>query len=132
MKSPQFILPLRRGMKVVLFAGGGGSSEADEKGPGEHVNIAINHDPEALAMHRANHPQAWHFCSDVYSVDPIEVCEGDPVDTLHASPDCTEHSQAKGGHRARRSCAASHGWASSGQARSGRSHHAGERARYVF
>ncbi|OFE11424.1 hypothetical protein PHACT_12775 [Pseudohongiella acticola] len=84
-------------INVDLFAGGGGASTGIEMGTNRPVHIAINHDPDAISMHQANHPAAKHFVSDVYDVDPVEACEGRPVGHLHASPDCTHHSQASGG-----------------------------------
>jgi len=79
------------------FAGGGGASMGIEQALGRHVDIAINHDPEALAMHAANHPQTQHYCEDVFDVDPREVCKGRPVGIAWFSPDCKHHSKAKGG-----------------------------------
>jgi len=84
-------------INVDLFAGGGGASTGIEMGTNRPVHIAINHDPDAISMHTANHPAATHFTSDVYDVDPVEACGGRPVGHLHASPDCTHHSQASGG-----------------------------------
>jgi DNA (cytosine-5)-methyltransferase 1 len=95
--SKQFILDIEDELRVDLFAGGGGASTALEEAYGRHVDICINHDPEAVAMHRANHPQAEHFCESVWDVDPIAVTRGRPIGHLHASPDCTHFSQAKGG-----------------------------------
>lgn len=93
----QFILPIADKLIVDLFAGGGGASTGIERALGRHVDIAVNHNPDAISMHEANHPQARHFLSDVWEVDPIEVVDGMPVGLLHLSPDCTHHSQARGG-----------------------------------
>jgi len=79
------------------FAGGGGASSGIEAAIGRSVDVAINHDPMALAMHRANHPDTHHYCEDVFHVDPVEVCKGRPVGLLWLSPDCTYHSKARGG-----------------------------------
>jgi DNA (cytosine-5)-methyltransferase 1 len=79
------------------FAGGGGASTGIEMATGRSVDIAINHDPEAIAMHRANHPTSKHYCEDVWHVDPIEACEGRPVGLAWFSPDCKHFSKAKGG-----------------------------------
>src|SRR5690348_3742191 len=79
------------------FAGGGGASEGIERALGRPVDLAINHDPEALAMHRANHPRTRHLLEDVWEVDPVAVCEGKPVALAWFSPDCTHHSKARGG-----------------------------------
>lgn len=89
---------LRAGEIVVdLFAGGGGASTGLEQALGRPVDIAINHNPWAVAMHAANHPLTTHLCQDVWEADPRIECAGKPVGWLHASPDCTHFSQAKGG-----------------------------------
>ena len=82
---------------VDLFAGGGGASLGIFKATGRHPDIAINHDPIAIAMHRANHPSTRHFCQDVWKVLPRQATKGKPVGFLWASPDCTDFSKAKGG-----------------------------------
>lgn len=82
---------------VDSFAGGGGASTGIEMALGVSPDIAINHDPEALAMHAANHPQTEHYQEDVWRVDPREVCKGRPVGLFWLSPDCTYHSKARGG-----------------------------------
>jgi DNA (cytosine-5)-methyltransferase 1 len=97
MLTPQFVLPIHRELVIDLFAGGGGASTGIEKAIGRHVDIAINHDPEAVALHQANHPQTLHYVSDVFEVDPVAVCGGRPVGMLWASPDCKHFSKAKGG-----------------------------------
>lgn len=79
------------------FAGGGGASTGIEIAIGHSVDIAINHDPAAIAMHRANHPTTKHYVEDVWKVDPIEACAGRPVALAWFSPDCKHHSKAKGG-----------------------------------
>lgn len=79
------------------FAGGGGASTGIEIAIGRSVDIAINHDPAAIAMHRANHPATEHYIEDVWAVDPVEVCAGRPVALAWFSPDCKHHSKAKGG-----------------------------------
>jgi len=79
------------------FAGGGGASTGIEMATGRSVNIAINHDPAAIAMHRANHPETEHYCESVWDVDPREVTRGRPVGLCWLSPDCTHFSKAKGG-----------------------------------
>lgn len=85
------------GLIVDLFAGGGGASTGIEMALGRSPDIAINHDPEALAMHRANHPTTRHLCVSVLKVLPLEATGGAKVDVLHASPDCAHFSKAKGG-----------------------------------
>ncbi len=79
------------------FAGGGGASTGIELATGYSVDIAINHDPEAIKMHKANHPNTKHYCEDVWQVDPVEVCKGRPVALAWFSPDCKHFSKAKGG-----------------------------------
>ena len=79
------------------FAGGGGASTGIEMAIGRSVDIAINHDPAAIAMHRANHPGTKHYAEDVWKVDPEEACEGRPVALAWFSPDCKHFSKAKGG-----------------------------------
>lgn len=96
MISNQFILPLVAKLIVDLFAGGGGASTGMEQAIGRHVDIAINHDPIALALHRANHPQTRHIPSNIWDVDPLKATEGRPVGALWASPDCRHFSPAKG------------------------------------
>ena len=79
------------------FAGGGGASTGIELATGYSVDIAINHDPEAIKMHKANHPNTKHYCEDVWQVDPVEACAGKPVALAWFSPDCKHFSKAKGG-----------------------------------
>ena len=79
------------------FAGGGGASTGIEIAVGRSIDIAINHDPEAIRMHKANHPNTKHYCEDVWEVDPIEACDGRKVGLAWFSPDCTHFSRAKGG-----------------------------------
>ncbi|HHF0508381.1 TPA: DNA cytosine methyltransferase [Vibrio antiquarius] len=78
------------------FAGGGGASTGMELGLNRHVDIAINHDPAAIDMHRVNHPETKHYCESVWDVDPIEACSGRPVGLAWFSPDCKHFSKAKG------------------------------------
>lgn len=79
------------------FAGGGGASTGIEMATGYSVDIATNHDPEAIRMHKANHPNTKHYCEDVWQVDPVEACNGHPVGLAWFSPDCKHFSKAKGG-----------------------------------
>lgn len=89
---------LRPGEIVVdLFAGGGGASHALETALGRAVDIAINHNPWAVALHAANHPFTRHLCEDIWQANPRAETAGRRVGWLHASPDCTHFSQAKGG-----------------------------------
>ena len=82
---------------VDLFAGGGGASTGIELATGLYVDIAVNHDPEAIAMHKVNHPHTKHFCENIYEIDPVKACEGKPVALAWFSPDCKHFSKAKGG-----------------------------------
>ena len=88
---------MSRELFVDNFAGGGGASTGIEMAIGRSVDIAINHDPDAIAMHRANHPNTKHYCEDVWEVDPEEACAGNRVALAWFSPDCKHFSRAKGG-----------------------------------
>lgn len=79
------------------FAGGGGASTGIELATGYSVDIAINHDPKAIKMHKANHPNTKHYCENVWAVDPVKACNGHPVGLAWFSPDCKHFSKAKGG-----------------------------------
>ena len=83
-------------LTVDNFAGGGGASLGIEKALGRPVDIAVNHDPEAVAMHRLNHPATIHHLQDVWSVDPAEISRRGPISLAWFSPDCTHFSVAKG------------------------------------
>ena len=97
MSARQLILDIQHKLIVDLFAGGGGMSVAMEMAWGRSPDVAINHSDDALSMHRANHPQTRHFVADVFEVCPRAATQGRPVGWLHLSPDCTHHSQARGG-----------------------------------
>ena len=99
MKRDAFTLSLDLGTELIIdnFAGGGGTSTGLEQAFGRPVDIAINHDPEALAMHAANHPHTTHLCESVWDVDPIKVTGNRPVGLVWLSPDCKHFSKAKGG-----------------------------------
>lgn len=92
----QLQLPIRHELVVDLFAGGGGASTGLAWAYRE-PDVAINHDPVAIAVHRANHPATAHYCTDVFDVDPVQATGGQPVGVLWASPDCKHFSKAKGG-----------------------------------
>lgn len=79
------------------FAGGGGASTGIELATGRPVDIAVNHDPDAVLMHKTNHPFTRHYCENVWDVDPVEICRGRPVGLAWFSPDCKHFSKAKGG-----------------------------------
>ena len=81
---------------VDVFAGGGGASSGIACAVGRSVDVAIDHDPAAIVMHRANHPHTKHYCESVWDVDPIEVCAGRPVGLAWFSPDCKHFSKANG------------------------------------
>ena len=85
------------GLIVDLFAGGGGASTGLAWALGRDPDIAINHDAQALSMHAANHPKTRHLLNDITRVLPLEATGGRSVEVLHASPDCTHFSKAKGG-----------------------------------
>ena len=83
-------------MIIDNFAGGGGASTGIEFATGRAVDAAINHDPDAILMHRTNHPQTRHYCESVWDIDPWEVTRGRPVGLAWFSPDCKHFSKAKG------------------------------------
>lgn len=95
--AQQFDLDLGSELIVDLFAGGGGASCGIEQGIGRPVDVAVNHDPVAIAIHEANHPKTRHYIESVFAVDPVKATRNLPVGLLWASPDCTHHSKAKGG-----------------------------------
>ena len=97
MLTPQLQLPIHDEIFVDNFAGGGGASTGIERAIGRSVDIAINHDPQALAMHAANHPQTLHLCESVWDINPRDVLPGRPVGGAWFSPDCKHFSKAKGG-----------------------------------
>lgn len=96
-RQSQSIYTQGKGLIVDNFAGGGGASIGIEQSLGRPIDIAIDHDPEAIAMHSANHPHTRHYCDDVFAVDPVTACQGQPVELAWFSPDCKHHSRAKGG-----------------------------------
>lgn len=96
-RPPQLRLSLENELIVDQFAGGGGASLGIEMALGRSPDIAINHDPEAVALHQANHPTTQHHCESVWNVDPRVVTQGRPVGLMWLSPDCKHFSKAKGG-----------------------------------
>jgi len=90
-------LNLFREIIVDNFAGGGGASTGIEMATGLSVDIAINHDPDAIAMHKVNHPDTEHYCESVWDVDPVKAVKGRKVGLAWFSPDCKHFSKAKGG-----------------------------------
>lgn len=89
-------------MIIDCFAGGGGASVGIEMALGRPVDIAINHDPDAILMHKTNHPNTLHLTEDIFKVDLQKYVNGRHVDLMWASPDCTSHSKAKGGQPRKR------------------------------
>ncbi|MYE00093.1 MAG: DNA cytosine methyltransferase, partial [Alphaproteobacteria bacterium] len=83
-------------LDIDSFAGGGGASVGIEAALGKPIDIAVNHDAEALAMHRANHPETEHYNRNIWQVDPADVAAIAPIRLAWFSPDCTHHSKAKG------------------------------------
>lgn len=86
-----------RDLIIDCFAGGGGASVGMEMALGRPVDIAINHDPQAIRMHKVNHPDTLHLTEDIFKVDLKKYVDGRHVALMWASPDCTSHSKAKGG-----------------------------------
>lgn len=88
---------MNRDIIIDCFAGGGGASVGIEMALGRSVDIAINHDPDAILMHKTNHPNTLHLTEDIFKVDLKKYVKGRHVALMWASPDCTSHSKAKGG-----------------------------------
>lgn len=86
-----------RDLIIDCFAGGGGASVGIEMALGIPVDIAIDHDPQAIRMHKVNHPDTLHLTEDIFKVDLQRCVKGRHVALMWASPDCTSHSKAKGG-----------------------------------
>ena len=86
-----------QGRVIDCFAGGGGASTGIEAALGRPCDVAVNHDPKAIAMHRANHPLTTHVTEDIFEADLKSLVGDAPVSLMWASPDCTSHSRAKGG-----------------------------------
>lgn len=85
------------GIVVDNFAGGGGASAGIQAALGRPIDFAINHDPEAIAMHRINHPETRHLTTSVWKVNPRALLRGRKMELGWFSPDCTFHSKARGG-----------------------------------
>lgn len=96
-------------MIIDCFAGGGGASVGIEMALGRPVDIAVNHDPQAILMHKTNHPNTLHLTEDIFKVDLQKYVGDNHVDLMWASPDCTSHSKAKGGSRETMVCVYCHG-----------------------
>ncbi len=93
---------MKSGLIIDCFAGGGGASVGIEMALGRQVDIAVNHDPDAILMHRTNHPDTLHLTEDIFKVDLQKYVKGQKVALMWASPDCTSHSKAKGGQPRKR------------------------------
>lgn len=91
-----------RDLIIDCFAGGGGASVGIEMALGRPVDIAINHDPDAILMHKTNHPGTLHLTEDIFKVDLQKYVGDQHVALMWASPDCTSHSKAKGGQPRKR------------------------------
>lgn len=87
---------------IDCFAGGGGASTGIELALNRPIDIAINHDPDAILMHKTNHPHTLHLTEDIFEVDLQSYVNGRRVALMWASPDCTSHSKAKGGQPRKR------------------------------
>ncbi len=87
---------MSHGLIVDLFAGGGGASLGMEMALGRAVDVAVNHNPEAVAIHELNHPGTRHFVQNICQIHPLDATGAQPVDVLWASPDCKHFSKAKG------------------------------------
>ena len=98
MRRDSFTIPLALPGELIVdnFAVGGGASTGIEQAFGRPVDVAVNHDPEAIAMHAINHPRTKHYCESVFKVDPEEITGNQPVGLAWFSPDCTHHSKARG------------------------------------
>jgi DNA (cytosine-5)-methyltransferase 1 len=88
---------MRDALFIDGFAGGGGASTGIAQAIGREVDIAINHSPAAIAIHKANHPGAEHHCQDIRAIWPRVATRGRRVGGVWFSPDCKEFSKAKGG-----------------------------------
>lgn len=86
-------------MKLFIdgFAGGGGASTGIAEAIGREVDVAVNHNPVAIAIHKANHPATEHHCQDIRAIWPRVATRNRPVAGIWMSPDCKEFSKAKGG-----------------------------------
>lgn len=83
-----------------LFCGGGGTStgmiEAFKKAGVDYSLIGINHWQVAIDTNKLNH-KGDYYCASIDGVEPTDVVKDGILDILWASPECTNHSRAKGG-----------------------------------
>jgi len=85
-------------ISIDLFCGAGGTSEGVRQAIGESPMFALNHNPVAIGVHDANHPDTIHLESDVFAMDPAQHVPDDRrVGLLCASPSCVHFSTARGG-----------------------------------
>ncbi len=96
MRKPLFRARFEDELVVDNFAGGGGATNGIVTALDRPVDMAINHDPVAIEMHRQNHPETRHFCENIWEVDPREACSGRRVGLAWFSPDCDHFSRARG------------------------------------
>lgn len=94
---------------IDCFAGGGGASVGIEMALGRPVDIAINHDPDAILMHKTNHPNTLHLTEDIFKVNLRKYVKDQHVALMWASPDCTSHSKAKEENHGSAVCVSFHG-----------------------
>lgn len=80
---------MRNDLIIDCFAGGGGASVGIEMALGRPVDIAINHDPDDILMHKTNHPDTLHLTEDIFKVNLKKYVKGQHVALMWASPDCT-------------------------------------------
>lgn len=79
-----------------LFCGAGGSGLGATAVTDVELVMAANHSPRAIETHSANFPGCEHDCADISQVDPRRYRR---TNILWASPECTNHSIAKGRKR---------------------------------
>ncbi len=97
------------------FAGGGGASTGIELATGRPVDIAVNHDPDAVLMHKTNHPFTRHYCENVWDVDPVEICRGRPVGLAWFSRTASTFPRPREANLSTKIFAGLRGWRSGGQ-----------------
>lgn len=86
-----------RKISITGFAGCGGADLGVKAATGHEPAIAINHDPVAIAVFADNFTSTECYRADVFELDMLRACRGRQVRHLHVSPDCRDHSRAKGG-----------------------------------
>lgn len=88
------VMPRKKSFITITdqFCGAGGSSIGATLAGGE-VRLAMNHWKLAIETHNTNFPDVDHECTDISAVDPRRYAS---TDILITSPECTNHSLAKG------------------------------------